>query len=275
MMAAMTHKGLKAVIGATERIVGRRRLAKVARLLTSEVRLDGDNIIGENGEDIVQRVALGFDSPVVFDVGSHFGEWSLSLLSQPGNRPVLHAFEPSAYSTSHASVALGDRAQVHQVALSDHSGTMELLIVHEGAGSNSLVPFTDTHRPSGEREQVTVITLDDFCLEQAIDRVTLLKIDAEGHDLAVIKGAQRMLKTQAIQMVQFEYNSRWIDARTFLLDAFEVLQGHGYRMGKATPRGIEMYPQWHPELESFREGNYLAYLPAVETKLPTIPWWGG
>lgn len=274
-MAVMTHKGLKAVIGATERIVGRRRLAQVARLLTSEVRLDGANDIGMNGEEIVQRVALGFDSPVVLDVGSHFGEWSLSLLSQPGNPPILHAFEPSTYSASRAMAALGDRAKVHQIALSDHVGAMQLLIVHEGAGSNSLVPFTDRARVSGLREQVTVSTFDDFCLEQAVDRVTLLKIDAEGHDLAVIRGAKRMLNTQAIQMVQFEYNSRWIDARTFLLDAFEVLQGHSYRMGKVTPRGIEMYPHWHPELESFREGNYLAYLPAIESRLPTIQWWGG
>jgi hypothetical protein len=31
----------------------------------------------------------------------------------------------------------------------------------------------------------------------------------------------------------------------------------GYRVGKVTPRGIEFYEAWHPELESFKEGNYV------------------
>lgn len=42
-----------------------------------------------------------------------------------------------------------------------------------------------------------------------------------------------------------------------------------------TPRGVETYAQWHPELEKFVEANYLAYLPAREGDLQVIPWWGG
>lgn len=45
-------------------------------------------------------------------------------------------------------------------------------------------------------------------------------------------------------------------------------------MGKVTPLGIEVYPRWHPELEKFVEGNYLAFLPGQAQDLPTIKWWG-
>lgn len=262
---------------AAERAVGRPRLAKFARLVTNEVRLDTPNEIDLNGEVIVQRLARTVDKPVVFDVGSHFGEWSESLLRQPGAAPVIHAFEPSAYSRAMAVDALGDAATVHQLALSAEPGAAELVIVHEGAGSNSLVEFTDKNRAyePGLTETVTLSTVSDIARAEGIDRITLLKIDAEGHDLAVIQGARDLTDRHGIDMIQFEYNLRWIDSRRFLLDAFEELQPRGYRMGKITRLGIEVYPEWHHELEHFVEGNYLAWLPEWEPKMPTIAWWGG
>jgi FkbM family methyltransferase len=274
MIRDMRHKTLKAVIHATERLVGRPRLAKLARLVTDEVRLDVQNDLTTNGESIVQAVALASAAPVVLDVGAHYGEWSESLLSQEGNQPTLHLFEPGAYSAARAKSVIGDRGEVHQTALSDRSGEGCLQIVHEGAGSNSVVPFTDSQRVSGQTEPITLTTMDDFCADRGIDRVRLLKVDAEGHDLAVMRGAERMLDRQAIDLVQFEYNHRWIDARVFLLDAFHLLQGHGYRVGKVTPRGIEVYERWHPELEKFVESNYLAFVPGHEAGLPMISWWG-
>jgi len=263
------------MVHATERVIGRRRLAKLARLVNNEVRLDGENDMAYNGEAIVQKVARRYADAVVLDVGSHYGEWSESLLSQPGSGVTLHAFEPSAYSAAKARDVIGDRGEVHQFALSDTSGPGSLLIVHEGAGSNSVVPFTEIGRASGETEEITFSTVDEFCTNQGIDRVSLLKIDAEGHDLAVLRGATEMLRNHAIDLVQFEYNLRWIDARVFVLDAFQLLEAYGYKLGKVTPQGIETYEEWHYELEKFVECNYLAYLPERECDLPTIPWWGG
>ena len=276
MIRDMRHKTLKAITHATERLVGRPRLAKLARLVTDEVRLDVQNDLTTNGESIVQEVALSSAAPVILDVGAHYGEWSVSLLSQTGdsNRLTLHLFEPSAHSAAQAKSVIGAQGEVHQLALSDRSGEGSLQIVHEGAGSNSVVPFTDGERASGQTETIAFITLDGFCTERGIDRIRLMKVDAEGHDLAVMRGAERMLGRQAIDLVQFEYNLRWIDARVFLLDAFQLLQGHGYRVGKVTPRGIEVYERWHPELEKFVEGNYLAFVPGREAGLPLISWWG-
>jgi hypothetical protein len=41
-----------------------------------------------------------------------------------------------------------------------------------------------------------------------------------------------------------------------------------------TPRGIEFYEAWHPELESFKEGNYLLVRPEVRRGMQTVTWWG-
>ena len=269
----MRHPVLIYAVRGLERLAGRTRLAKFARLVTNEVRLDGANDMSSNGESLIQRTALSVESPMVLDVGAHFGEWSQSLLDQLGNAPTIHAFEPSAETAAKAIANLSGRATVHHLALSDRIGEATLQIVHAGAGSNSMVPFTDRSRRMGQTENITLSTVDVFAEANDIEHITLLKIDAEGHDLAVIRGARSMLQGHRVELVQFEYNHRWIDSRVFLLDAFEELQASGYRVGKVTRRGVEIYEEWRSELETFREGNYLGYLPSWESRLPTLPWW--
>ena len=70
----MRHKTLKAITHAAERLVGRRRLAKLVRLVTEEVRLDVQNDLTTNGESMVQAVALALPSAIVLDVGAHYGD---------------------------------------------------------------------------------------------------------------------------------------------------------------------------------------------------------
>jgi hypothetical protein len=101
----------------------------------------------------------------------------------------------------------------------------------------------------------------------------LVKIDTEGHDLTILRGAGALLAGHRIAVAQFEYNHRWVFARAFLRDAFELLAGHGYQIGKLTPKGVEFYPGWDPDLETFVEGNYVACTPAVADRLPTVAWW--
>jgi len=52
-----------------------------------------------------------------------------------------------------------------------------------------------------------------------------------------------------------------------------LLQPRGYRLGKLTPKGVEFYPRWDPDLETFVEGNYVACLPEVAARLPSVSWW--
>ena len=76
-----------------------------------------------------------------------------------------------------------------------------------------------------------------------------------------------------IDVLQFEYNWRWIDARYFLKDAFALLLPLGYLIGKVTPAGVEFYDRWHFELETFREANFVAVKSVLKAKLPQVRWW--
>lgn len=256
-------------------VIGRRNMARLGRFLSNEARLDVPNVMESNGELMVQCVVLEhtLDSPTVFDVGANIGEWTIAFAGQAaGKNPRVYCFEPSAPTFQRLTAAVSAYGNVTPVrsALSNHTGRAFLKIAGELAGSNSLEPSTST--PVGE-EPVELITADEFCFQRKIDRIDLLKIDAEGHDMMIIEGARGLLSRKSIGVVQFEYNWRWVKPHKTLLDTFEFFEPLEYQIGKITPRGIEFYSKWHHELEMFREANYIACLPEWVERFPKIKWW--
>jgi FkbM family methyltransferase len=257
-------------------IVGRERVVRAARFALHRSRRDLPNHPRYNGEWALQGWLLAAIPPAepltVFDVGAHVGRWSASLLElagRTGHRPRLHAFEPA--SDTHRQLAANLPAPVvaNRLAVSDVSGEMTLYVVRPGAGRNSL----HTDGSPAQVERVTATTIDEYAACHAISHVHLLKVDAEGHDVRVLRGAEHLFQAGAVSVAQFEYNHRWVDSRHFLKDAFELLEPLGYRIGKLTPRGVEWYPAWDPDLETFVEGNYLACTLPLGVRLPAVRWW--
>jgi FkbM family methyltransferase len=262
--------------------LGRRQVIRTARFVLRRASLDAPNDMRANGEECLQRWILDLcprgRSIQVLDIGANVGQWSTSMLAtarQAGRAEDLdlHVFEPSSYTFAHLSKTLGSqRATLQQVALSERSGRSVLHVMRPGAGTNSLHTRA-AWQTDATTENVVTTTLDDYADSAGLKSITLVKVDTEGHDLAVLRGAKRLLAEQRICVAQFEYNWRWIGARSFLCDAFELLEPAGYRLGKLTPRGVEFYPRWDADLETFVEGNYVTAIPKVAAQLPTVAWW--
>jgi FkbM family methyltransferase len=280
----MKAVGKIALARGLEALLGRRHLYRLGRFLFNYARLDLQNDMEINGELHVQQVALQNTSPsplVCFDVGANVGLWSKALLQQADQKHIaaqVHAFEPCSETFAALSKNLNGNGRSGKFvavrkACSDHIGRATLNIVQPGCcGVNSIV--TESRFPVQSREEVELTTIDAYCRESSITAIRLLKIDAEGHDLAVIKGAAEMLRRKAIDIIQFEYNQSWIEARSFLRDAFETAQAFGYELGKVTRRGVEFYSGWALELETFVEGNYLACTPAWKQRFQQVePAW--
>jgi len=225
-------------------------------------RGDVNNNLLTNGERIVQSTAMQLDQiPTVFDIGANIGDWTASMLQVAGGRNIsIYAFEPC--SATYAQLA--ERIQSPRVALvrtacARQSGTATMSVFFPGAGINTLV-----RNPSAaSTEEVPVISVDEYCSIHSIPSITLLKIDAEGYDFEVIAGARRMLATKAVGILQFEYNHHWIGTRNCLKDPFDFLCPMGYQIGKLAGSVVEFYKEWHWEMETYREANYIACLPGI------------
>jgi FkbM family methyltransferase len=262
--------------------LGRRQVVRTTRFMLRRASLDLPNDMRTNGEEGLQRWILDLfpqDRKVhVLDVGANVGQWSASMLNIARHKGReedldLHSFEPSSYTFARLSEALGShRLNLQRAALSERSGSSLLHVMREGGPTNSLhaLPIMPSNATT---EDVVTTTLEEYAADAGLNNIALVKIDTEGHDLAVLRGAGRLLAEQRIWVVQFEYNWRWIPARSFLYDAFRLLDAPGYRLGKLTPRGVEFYPQWDPDLETFVQGNYVAAIPEVAAKLPAVAWW--
>ena len=262
--------------------LGRRQIVRASRFVLRRASLDVPNDMRTNGEEHLQRWILDVvprgQGVHVLDVGANVGQWSASMLATAlregrADDLDLHAFEPSSYTFGRLSKALGSqRARLHQVALSERSGSSTLYVMGPAAGTNSLHALSATQTDT-MTEDVATITLDEYADSEALENIALVKIDTEGHDLSVLRGAERLLAEQRISVVQFEYNWRWVGARSFLRDAFTLLDPLGYRLGKLTPRGVEFYRGWDADLETFVEGNYIAATSSAAAQLPVVAWW--
>lgn len=250
---------------------------KLGRRLYMQARGEAHrNLPATSGEVYVQlglvQISNSIEDVVVFDVGANRGQWTSQLLSllsgrDVGSRPIkIYAFEPAPASRLSFSDRIGSLEGSEQVdllplALSDMPGKAEFAIWSDTAGTNTLAFEGKRRADAKDVLNVDVETIDNVIGDKGLSRVHLIKIDAEGSDARVIFGAENALNQELIDVVQFEYNGRWIYSRNYLKDVFDVLDGTPYLIGKVRSDCIELYDSWHPELERFFEANYLLIHP--------------
>lgn len=227
--------------------------------------------IGRNGEAFLQSCVLknGLvdETLVIMDIGANQGEWTesfLRLLSVERRNPDyvnLHTFEPVPSTATMLQNRISklpgkDIVQHHELAMSEGPGHAEIGVFAAGLGTNSIHHEADARTPENVI-QVELTSLDAFCELYCIEHVHLAKCDTEGHDSKVLMGARSLLQSERIDVLQFEYNHRWVFGRAFLKDAFDLIDGLPYNVARLNENGLTFYEYWHPELERFFQSNYV------------------
>ena len=234
----------------------------IARVLESEAqRLQGKSYypkIDKEVSAILSKAGLTNDaSLVLFDVGANFGDYTNAFLKQSKNVEI-HCFEPSQFAFRTLTEKISTKnVYHHKVALSDSSGTQTLFYDFEGSGLASLSKRDLSHTgiEFGSSEMVNVDTLDNWASKYGIIP-NLLKIDVEGFELQVLKGAEKTLKF--VKVVQFEFGGTSIDSRHFFKDYWDFFKMKNFRLYRLTPLGLKKIARYSEELECFKFSNYYA-----------------
>lgn len=179
--------------------------------------------------------------PVFFDVGANVGHYSAMLLAQFPSA-FLHAFEPHPKNFSRL-LAQGfplNRTKCHNTAVGDIAGSLTLYDYADGDGSQHASLYeraiTEFHAHSAIGTIVPIRTLDEVAATEGVEYIDFLKIDTEGHELAVLTGAAKLLRENRIGHIQFEFNSLHVFGRAFFRDFRAVLSNYDlYRM---LPNGL-------------------------------------
>jgi FkbM family methyltransferase len=230
------------------------------------MNIGGGAHVSASGESRVIRSALDTsiaysDQPVVFDVGANQGLYALAVLEMLGARGMIHCFEPSkeTFKQLQNQVSARQNVVLHNFGLSDRAEKLTLYSNVAGSGLASVYHRRLDHFNVNMdlQEQITLQVLDDFCLENGIHRIDLLKLDVEGHELAVLRGAQKMIESHAIRLIQFEFGGCNIDSRTFFQDFFYLLNPF-YTLHRIVKDGWVAIPEYQERQELFITTNFLA-----------------
>lgn len=192
-----------------------------------------------NGEALALRRLARLGLGVVLDVGGHEGQWTQQVISASPSAYV-HCFEPQPALGDVLEARFGShpRVTVHRCALGSRSGRA---ILHVNPRDTALTSLVQGDEPTVDVE-VDVRCGDDVLRREGIAEVDFLKVDAEGHDLEVLKGFHDALSSGAVRVVQFEYNLWNIHSRVLLADFYELLDPLGYALGKVHPDGVDFRP---------------------------------
>lgn len=155
----------------------------------------------------------------VFDVGANIGELTL-IFSRFAHNGEVHAFEASsaAFKKLETICRTAKRRNtiLNHLALADKKGTISLNIYDDNylafntQAVREIEEFGLPVEPVGI-EEASATTIDDYCEENGIEEIDLLKIDVEGTELQVMKGAEKMLKSKRIKCLAFEFGQTTLD----------------------------------------------------------------
>lgn len=232
----------------------------------------GGNRVAESGELWVmnwlrrRREASRPGGPaVIFDVGAHNGSYSLTATKIFGADTRIHSFEPSAKVYESLRAATSDHPNIipHNCGLSDRETAS--VLYYDGVGSQKASVFAEAYTASSDvaagrlmAEEIQLRTVDALCAELGISWIDLLKIDVEGNELNVLRGAARMIEAGQIEAIQFEFGEAQIGSHTHFRDLHQLLSPR-YAIHRILGTGLSSPLETYDViLEVYRTTNYLA-----------------
>lgn len=173
----------------------------------------------------------------MIDVGANAGTFTKFCARIVGTEGRVLAFEPGPDNLTQLRKRCRALPQVSivEAAVSDHRGRASFYLDRDDGTQHSLSTSNVGDAASGAID-VAVVMLDDYMSE--LPRVDLLKIDAQGADLHVLRGARQMLKTWHPQITVELWPSGLRNMGTEPMDLVAELKASGYDVHRLSAKGL-------------------------------------
>ena len=183
--------------------------------------------------------SLDLKGKIVFEIGAHIGFHAMNFAYLVGVEGFVYAFEPNTFNRERMGMILdknpdlSERIKIFDVAISDTTGQEVFYFckdVERGTSSGSFISRAHTYYPKSKEylEQFEITTVKTVSLDQIASLIGadiiphVMKVDVEGAESSVLKGAVEMLKrhrTLVLMEIHSIYN---------MLRVYEILQSVGY-----------------------------------------------
>ncbi|MEG4998382.1 FkbM family methyltransferase [Microcoleus sp. B4-D4] len=203
---------------------------------------------------------------VVFDIGANIGSWTNQVLNICPDVQI-HLFEPAPpiYQTLLQNLAepiKSGQLVLNNLAIAHQQEIREFYYYDKFSGWSTFHRRFEIEKQyniqSPKPFEILTATLDDYVQTRGIKRINFLKIDTEGGELEVLRGATSLLQKGKVDYIQFEYGGTFVDANITLKQVFEHLQKFRYTIFKILPNALQPLLQFLPEYENYEYSNFLA-----------------
>ncbi len=243
------------------------------------IRSEGFQYGSYNLQDEVE-LALGFIRDLqricVIDAGANKGDWSRRLLQglkgKVSNLEKLIIIEPQSIHMPLLTCISETfpNVIVEQVAVGSNHGAVTIYADRVGSELASLYNRNLKHFGISmlPQETVAMTTLDSLLHRYSIHHVDFLKLDCEGHELEVLKGAKQLLEQKAISVISFEFGGCNLDSRIMFKDFWELLvDKYNFNLYHLLPkRRLKRLQRYSEEMESFMYQNVIACLSGINPR---------
>lgn len=193
---------------------------------------ENDRVSGEKAFIKYMKAKNGFNDGVILDVGANVGHYAIMLRRNNIRLPIF-AFEPHPV----AYKKLEQAASLHQfIPVKRGAGEVSTkAVIYDYAGNTGSEHasmykevISELRNSAVEEVNIDLVAIDHFVTENNISKIALLKIDTEGHELNVLKGARMTLAKGMVEVIQIEFNEMNVISRTFFKDIIDILPGYDF-----------------------------------------------
>lgn len=181
---------------------------------------------------------------VVLDIGAHLGEYTLRAGRIVGNQGHVYAFEPNStlveivrQNIKHNGL---ENVTTVAVAIADQDGEMDFEIVSESSVSSLSSTVASSKHRVAETIRVKSLTLDAWWASIGYPEIDMIKIDVEGAEYLVFKGADKLLNQtpDSAPVILFEFNrSNYARFGVTCKEVLSLLGEYGYCFLQLSPQG--------------------------------------
>jgi len=220
----------------------------------------------ESGTDLVLD-ELSSEIKLFVDVGANKGYWTDRIITKSPSISRGFLFEPSESAAKILNNRFGNdpRIEIIEAAVSNKRKDKAYFYEETDAGETSSL-LSGHPNSRSVKKIVRQTSLDYEANKRSLDRIDFLKIDAEGYDLHVIKGASQFIKNSNIKFIQFEYNRPWIEASATLGAAIKFFESSDYSTYLIRSDGLYKL-NYRRHGEYFSYSNFLAVSPDSQSKI--------
>jgi len=212
-------------------------------------------MISDNEKNLINFVINQLENVndnLIIDVGARIGNWTNILIEHFPNSNFI-CFEPDivAYEILLNQYKNKSNIKVFNYGIGDEDKKEEYNFVKNAPGHSSFVM-----RPHFNVEQVEKREIDVFRIDNILnEKISYLKIDTEGYEYNVLKGASELLKNKKIEFIQFEYGGTFREIGVKLTDVIAFLNNYDYSVYEIIndkPKAILSY------VDDYQYNNFIA-----------------